>query len=428
MGPKAETELRAALRGSNKAVNQLFKTKKLDRSCQPDGSACQPISARDFYAAVVIGDFYDAAAVPDLLAAAARPALPSYYLDDRPSPNTQHNAIYDSLRKIGAAAAASPVRNIWTRGKDLPSQILAVSAYPFLARDDSGVAALGKIAGDNAADDSLRQEAATAFARLAHDAKAIAMLDALAKRYFDAAAQKRKEADGKPKADADAADKEYETAKRKLDGVKAELLKTAHDPQKSTDEIKAATAHARLAEDDFKDARRKYKDATLPYKQLDSASKAYKGYARMFQSHIARIEIAIRCKNDLACYGASLELTRDEAAKNCAPYIKDLGEWSVDEKQSLLEGNIERAMLELGKRGAKAIDQTDALLAAASSDNRIIRQSVLLALPKLAKLPCASCVTKLDAAIKAGEGKTALADLNLETTVLRNYFVWAGQP
>jgi hypothetical protein len=35
-------------------------------------------------------------------------------------------------------------------------------------------------------------------------------------------------------------------------------------------------------------------------------------------------------------------------------------------------------------------------------------------------------VTKLDAAIKAGEGKSTLGDLNLETTMLRNYFAWAG--
>jgi len=30
-------------------------------------------------------------------------------------------------------------------------------------------------------------------------------------------------------------------------------------------------------------------------------------------------------------------------------------------------------------------------------------------------------------AIKAGEGKTTLGDLNLETTMLRNYFAWANK-
>src|SRR5205085_1021439 len=62
----------------------------------------------------------------------------------------------------------------------------------------------------------------------------------------------------------------------------------------------------------------------------------------------------------------------------------------------------------------------------AKSDNRIIRQSILLALPKVATVPCNSCEAKLDAAIKAGEGKTTLGELNLETTMLRHYFSWAG--
>ena len=50
----------------------------------------------------------------------------------------------------------------------------------------------------------------------------------------------------------------------------------------------------------------------------------------------------------------------------------------------------------------------------------------LLALPKVAKVPCGNCEAKLDAAIRAGEGKSTLGDLNLETTMLRNYFAWAG--
>ena len=83
-------------------------------------------------------------------------------------------------------------------------------------------------------------------------------------------------------------------------------------------------------------------------------------------------------------------------------------------------------MLEIGKMGAKASDKTEILLDAAKSDDRLIRQSILLALPKVAKVPCNTCEAKLDAAIKAGEGKSTLGDLNLETTMLRNYFAWAG--
>ncbi|MEO7735782.1 MAG: hypothetical protein ABIY55_32805, partial [Kofleriaceae bacterium] len=84
------------------------------------------------------------------------------------------------------------------------------------------------------------------------------------------------------------------------------------------------------------------------------------------------------------------------------------------------------AMLEIGKRGTKASALTGKLLDSAKSDNRLIRQSILLALPKIAQVPCADCEAKLQAAIKSGEGKTTLGDLNLETTMMKNYFSWAG--
>jgi hypothetical protein len=459
-GPTAEAELRKVLRGEHAEVNQLFKDKRLDKYCGDKNDApqeqCQSVSSKDFYPAVVLGDFYDPAAVPDLLGALKRPALPVYYQDDQPSPNTQYNAIFDALRKIGAPDGAPQVRAMWSksapppaapkcpRGKkcpaeapspgaesDLQTRILAIQAYPFLTRDDAGAAELGAIAADNKADDNLRTEAALAFARLSHDKSNIIVLEGLAQKYFDASEKKRKEADGKFKTDADAADKEFDKAKKKVDEAKSEALKATHDPNKGAAEIKAATETAKKAEDDLKVAKKKHKDAVAPFKGADAAAKAYKGYARMFQTHIARIEVAIRCKDD-NCFAGMLKLIADmktgpdQAAANLKPYIKDLKDWTKDEKLGLLEGEVERAMLELGKHGQKAGGFTDALLDAAKSDDRLIRQSILLALPKIAKVPCTNCETKLDAAIKAGEGKTTLGDLNLETTMLRNYFAWAG--
>ncbi len=41
-------------------------------------------------------------------------------------------------------------------------------------------------------------------------------------------------------------------------------------------------------------------------------------------------------------------------------------------------------------------------------------------------MPCANCEAKLQDAIRAGEGKTTLKELNLETTMMKNYFGWAG--
>jgi hypothetical protein len=453
-GPAAADELRKVLSGTHAEVNQLFKDKRLDKYCGDKNDAppdqCQTVSAMYFYPAVVLGDFYDPKSVPDLLAALKHPPVPVYYLDDQPSPNTQYNAIFDALRKIGSPEGAGTVRAMWMgraggeagprparaarRGAepaaagepDLNTRVLAIGAYPFLTRDDAGIDDLGKIAADNKADDTLRQEAATAFARLSHEAKDIAVLESLAQKYFDASAKKRAEANGKPKTVADAADKEFEKAKKLVEDAKAVALKATHDSTKSVEDIKAAVAAAKKAEDDFKVAKKTHKDAVEPYKAADGAAKAYKGYGRMFQTHIARIEIAIRCRQDINCYAASLKLTPDVAAKNNAPYIKDIKDWTKDEQLGLVEANVERAMLEIGKRGTKASALTDTLLDNAKSDNRLIRQSILLALPKVAAVPCASCEAKLQAAIRAGEGKTTLGDLNLETTMMKNYFGWAG--
>lgn len=440
-GPQAKAQLRKVLQDQNAEVNQLFKDKRLDKYCgdRGDSTDCQPVSAKDFYPAVVLGDFYDPGIVGDLLVALKRPPLPVYYMDDAPSPNTQYHAIFDSLRKIGASQAAEPVRKLWIGAAapapkkgaagppaaDTMTQILAISAYPFLARDQAGVVELAKIAGDNNADDTLRQEAATAYARLARSKDNMGVLNELADKYFKASAEKTKEANGKPKTDADAADKVLEKHKKVLDEKKMELLKVTKDPSKTAADIKEATKATKKFEDDFKAHKKTHREATAPYKNALSAAKAYKGFARMFQTHIARIEIAIRCQDKLECYADALKLKPEEVTKNLAPYIKDIKDWTKDEILGLQEGNIERAMLELGKRGQGAKQFTDLLLDHAKTDNRLIRQSILLALPKIATLPCKNCEAKLEAAIKAGEGKTTLGDLNLETTMLRNYFAWA---
>jgi hypothetical protein len=451
-GPTAEAELRSILRGDNQEVNQLFKDKRLDKYCGDKNDAppdqCQNVSAKDFYPAVVLGDFYDPASVPDLLAALKRPPAPQYFSDDQPSGNSQYNAVFDALRKIGANEGANEIRGMWMKGggggggkgggkkgapkeaapgiPDLATRILAIGAYPFVTRDDQGIEELGKIAADNGADDNLRTEAATAFARLSHDGKDISILNDLAAKYEKASGEHKTKANGKPKTDADAADKEFEKAKKAVEDAKANALKATHDTSKSAADIKAATEAAKKAEDDFKVAKKKHKDAVAPFKQEEQIAKAYKGYERMFQTHIARIAIALRCKNDMNCYVGTLKTTPDAAAKDCASFIKDIKDWTNDEKLGLMEGEVERAMLEIGKQGQKASGLADTLLDAAKSDDRLIRQSILLALPKIAKVPCNNCEAKLDAAIRAGEGKSTLGDLNLETTMLRNYFAWAG--
>ena len=171
----------------------------------------------------------------------------------------------------------------------------------------------------------------------------------------------------------------------------------------------------------------KFDDARAEWKPLDNERQAFLDFTRGLELHIARVEIALHCKADAKCYGEALSAKPDDIAKRLGRYVKNFKEWTADDKKLLPAVQIERAMLELGKMGAKAESQTTLLLDAAKSDDRVIRQSILLALPKIAKLPCTDCEAKLDEAIKAGEGKTTLGELNVETQMLRNYFSWAGK-
>jgi hypothetical protein len=391
-GPKVIDDARSVLRGEHVAIEAMH----VDKSCD-DAGTCNPVAARDFYAAIILGDMHATEAVPELLAALKRRPLPVYYADDQPSPNTQHNAIADALRRIGSPDAAATMRDLWSSDATaVETRVLALGAYPFVARDASGVAKLTQLVASAKTDDTLRFEAATALARLSRDPHDLTVFTQLAKKYLDVSATRDARA-AKKKPAFDAATKVFDAAKAKLAGDKAALRK----------------------------ARAVLTQATREYRNALSEAKAFGSYAHAIQTNAARIEVASRCKDDLACYAATLASTTEQTAANVAPYIPAVTGWSEEDKQDLHAAEIERAMIELAKAGPAATPQTDKLLAAASTDVRLIRQAVLLALPAIAPRPCTACVRALDQAIAATEGKATLADLKLETEILRNYFAWA---
>lgn len=423
-------ELRKVIQDKHPEVNQLFTAKKLDRYCGDRGDLppdqCVKVSAKQFYSAVVLGDLYDPATVPDLLAVLKDPPLPAYYFDEQPS-GTQHGAVFDALRKIGAAEAAGPLQAIWDDPKaELSARLGAVSAYAFVARDDGALGRLGKIIEDNGENGDLRLEAATTYGRLATSTSAIPLMQQMATKYAKESAEDRAKADGEPKKAMDRANDLLKQARKLREEAKVNLEKISRDANASADAIRAATEAAAKQEDATKAAEKKAKDEGSKFRSLDRTAKLRHGYQRAFQSHIARIEIASRCKDDAACYAASLKAKPEDIIGKLGGYIKDFKDWDAEEKSMLVAAQVERSMLELGKRGLKASGQAAALLDAVKSDNHLIRQSVLLALPKVVKVPCDTCEAKLDEAIKAGAGKTTLAELNVETEMLRNYFSWAG--
>jgi hypothetical protein len=429
IGPLARDAVLDMLAGKYAAVEQLIESRKLAKYCGdkhelPD-THCLPVAMRDYYAALVLGDLRDPRATPALLDALKRPVAPAYYLDDQPGP-TQHTAILDALRKLGSAEAAAPLLALWSDPRaELGTRIAAIEAYGFVARDGAGSQKLATIAADNNADDNLRIAAAGTLARISTDQKDIGVFLSLASKYLDASAKRRAEAD-KQKPVADAAERPLARARQEHDAAKQALADATKDPSADATRIRTLTDAAKRAEDNLKLAKRKHREVTAPFRQAEQAAKAYIGFARMFQTHVARIAVVLRCRTDASCHAASLESVPDRAADQLTRYLVDVRSWTRDEKAGLVEASIERSMIELGKLGVAADAYSGALLDAAKSDNRIIRQSILLALPKITKVPCASCVEKLDAAIKAGEGKTALGDLNYETELVRQYFARTG--
>jgi PBS lyase HEAT-like repeat len=429
-GSGAVAELRKVLRNEHPEVKQLFKDKKLDKYCGDRGDLppdqCVDVSARVFYAAIVLGDMYDPASVPDLLAALKEKPAPAYFYDEQPA-GTQHGAIFDSIRKIGSDQAAGALMAIWSDSKaDIGERLGAISAYAFVAPGDEGVDRLAKIVEDNSENGDLRLEAATTYGRLARGASAIPVMQTLASKYGKESSEDRAKADGEPKKTMDKAAEKVKQARKAREEAKANLEKLTRDPDASADAIRAATDKAAAQEEAFKAADKQAKADSQKFYDLDRNAKLRKGYQRSFQSHIARIEIAIRCKEDLACYAGTLKAKPEDVVAKLGAYIKDFKEWTAEEKQMLVAAQVERGMLELGKRGQKAVGQSAVLLDAVKSDDRIIRQSILLALPKVVKVPCDNCEAKLDEAIKAGAGKSTMTQLTDETEMLRNYFSWAG--
>lgn len=444
-GPSAKDELRKILSGQHPDVERLFQQKQYKYYCGDKGDTpendCQEVSLKDAYAAIVLGDFFDPATVPDLLAVLKRPSRPAFYEDEQPLPLTQHKAVFEALGKIGSPAAAKDLYALWKGVKapkkgdngppDFESKLLAIRTYPYVATESTGLDELAAIAADNGGDrnanyhDPLRQASAEAFARMSRDPKGISILQGLATKYATESTKKRKEADGK-KADKAAADKVYAEQRKAVDQAKLQLQKIANDKTQDAATIRAETNKVKDAESQLAEHKKKHRKAIAPYQQLDDQAKAYHGFSRMFEEHIARIQTGIRCKDDLKCYADTLKMKPEDTKQYLKAYISDIDTYTKEEQLGLLEGNIERAMLEIGKQGQKASKYTEDLLDAVKSDNRIIRQSIQLALPKIAAIPCANCEAKLDAAIKAGEGKVALKELQIETTMMRNYFSWAG--
>ena len=82
--------------------------------------------------------------------------------------------------------------------------------------------------------------------------------------------------------------------------------------------------------------------------------------------------------------------------------------------------------MEIAKMGPKAAEALPTLLKRADSTDRLVREGVMLALVRVAKIPCNECQARLDEVIKMQEDQQRLDDLTKDTKVIRDYFAGAA--
>src|SRR5262249_14797191 len=180
---------------------------------------------------------------------------------------------------------------------------------------------------------------------------------------------------------------------------------------RAKEQEKPLTDLAASYEERFKRAEAKSKAATKDEEkaQLEDENQLAAYWRDACNESVQRIEIAVECKQDAACY-----------AKTLPPTTKDF-------RAGGGLARAERALLELGKMGERAKGQADALLAGADTSERFVRQGILLALPRVAGVPCQKCADRLDQIITRQADTSTLDFLTGETRIVYHYFLWAGK-
>lgn len=147
-------------------------------------------------------------------------------------------------------------------------------------------------------------------------------------------------------------------------------------------------------------------DDPVKAQQFRDNAMSYKPYYDAFQQSLYRAEVGIACGDDVACLLAYLDANDIAMDKPGLP-------------------RAERALLELAKLGDKGATAVDKLLKHAGSTERFVRQGVLLALTKVAPLPCKKCEEELGKIIEAQASMTTLDYLTADTRIVMYWFRWA---
>ncbi len=408
IGKPVVPKLISIFEGKDEALNQFAKDNKFNINCKDGGigpeTTCVAPSNLEYKAALLLGDFYAEESVKPLLKGLDQVPLPSYFEKQMPGPN-QHTAILDSLRKIGDPSAAPRVlKYVTDPGTDDGTRPLAIDVYSFLANDTSALPELAKMIKDDEADEQVRMSAGLAYGRLARSEKQYEPILYMVNRY-------KKEAD-KHEGEAKKTKKAFDKAKKIYDDLQAKSIKNKKN--------KKLAAKAKKAKADMD---KKQEASSF----AESRVTGYRNYQRTFEQNLARAHVGTMCKKDPKCYMAILDKTPDDIGKDLDKWVKDWKDWSDAQKKDLKVAAVERALLEVRKLGAASRPVTDQLLKHVESTDRITRQGALLALSRVAEVPCEKCVKRMEEVIESQKDQSTLQALSVETQAMRNYFLWAGK-
>ncbi len=372
IGAPAIPELIKVFEGKHPEMNKLAEKNKFSKDCdkgEGPGTTCIAPGNLRFKAATLLGDMRALAARKTLTAALSKKPAVSFFDPKTGAPGpSDHNAIIDALRKMGAYSSADALSAyMQAEATDDMIRPLAIDAYSMLAKDTKALGFLQKTFQNTENEMPMRQAATLAYARLVKTDKQIAPIQAII-------------------------DLQLKSAKEAQD--KAAKAKTEEDK-----------------------------------KEFNGQANDYFGFAREYEQHRTRARAGVVCQADVACYQELLTLDAkgiveklkipNHRADTSKPMKKQ-------DMQTYRIAALERALLEIAKMGKAAEPAFKDLLKHAESTDRIVRQGVLLALVQVAPTPCDECVTRLDAIIEAQSQQTTLDNLTSDTRIVRNFFISAG--
>jgi hypothetical protein len=369
IGKPVVPELVKIFQGKHAEMNKYAVKNKFATDCdkgEGPGTTCIAPGNLRFKSASLLGDLYAAEAIPALVAALQKPEAVSFFDPKSGAPGpSDHNAVLDALRKMGAFSAAGKVSAyMQAESTNDMTRPLAIDAYSMLAKDTKALGFLKKTFENTDNEMPMRQASTLAYARLVKKDKDIAPIQAIIDRQLKSA----KESDAK-------------AAKAKN-------------------------------EDDKKDN--------------EGAANDFRGFAREYEQHRTRARAGVVCKNDIKCYQELLTLDAKGVVEKLKIPNHRTGDMKKQDMQTYRIAALERALLEIAKMGKKGEPAFKDLLKHAESTDRIIRQGVLLALVQVAPSPCNECVERLQSIIDAQSQQTTLDNLTSDTRIVMNYFIANG--